>query len=147
MKTVSDRAQDEADADTQHREAEARRLKLWVRYIEKVDAQNIEPYTVGDPREGGNFTTAARSEQVRSSIHMQIMRRAKPEPLPEGYMQMQMGLYGGFINTACDTCATALFDTEPHTVLTSSPPRFKAACVGCGRQYYLDLSLRAAAKL
>jgi len=137
MKTVAERNEDEAKAAENHRAVERRRLETAIRYVDKVDALNIEPYAA--PADSPHRRhDAERSQAVRSAIR-QIVRRAA-DPVPEGVMIVSAPGY--FINTACDHCGTALFDDQPSHTYGDT---FKVGCVGCGWAGHVKAAYRSRA--
>lgn len=113
MKTVKER---EAEATERIGAENARRQEQWEAwrtYLKKIEAMDIPPQSKGETVRG----------KARESIRADTV-------------------IGAFIDTACNHCGTALWDSEPHYTLASSPPMFWGVCIGCGCMYSLGLECR-----
>jgi hypothetical protein len=119
MKTVSER---KAEFIAVAREVQANFRCRWKAYVEQIAAKDI-PVHVGDAVDVTDYES--RRREVRAGILAAVSGRD-----------------GGFVQTACDHCETALWDGAPNVTLTSNPLRFWADCIGCGKRYPLELEFR-----
>ena len=107
---------------TEHRAARAEHIaadqevaaKALVRQIEYVDQIDKELVRF-------KVTSADRVETLRTKARAGLL---------------------AFVDVACDRCKTALFDRNPMVMLTSSPPKVWADCIGCGKDYALGMDMR-----
>ena len=129
MKTVSERQQELAEKTSKVNAGYERRANLWRVYLQSVVARDIQPYQPTEKNANDELIDRTEYSELRKSHrgHISVLKQAERD---------------GFINTACDGCKTVLFDASPSMILTSNPPKFWADCIGCGKRYALELSLR-----
>ena len=122
MKTVSERRAESAV------ERDARLLelseyhKVWHEYVDDVEAREIPLYINDKP-----YKDSTNYEDVRKWARESVRTRR--------YLH-------GFIDAACNRCKTVLWDQDPSMTWASEPPKFWAACIGCGALYALGTNLR-----
>jgi hypothetical protein len=105
MKTLSEGLKEHAAVRESFREAELRRCReLWER------SAGLQPYQPPNPQVDVTNYAAFRTK------------------IRDWLAAGEVELY----ELACDHCKTQLVNHEPGVVLTSSPPRKRAACPGCG---------------
>lgn len=140
MKTVSERRSDQAREQERIATKTSARLARWRAYVDQVEAKNIPVFVATHPAYRNHDYDRMR-QAIRKTIRGESEKRNAS--LPKGEMWISTGhALGGFIDTACDNCGTALWDRDPSITNTSSPPCFWADCMGCGQSYTLGMEFR-----